>query len=318
MTIQQQQQLLCSTMKVHNRTRYYGNADIIPVMVLSMIYDLRSQCISLSDECLLKLDMLVAKMELSQDVCQTRGSMAFFEGNEKIIPIRVRPKSSFSEEVSLHVDSNSLYLLPGPSVKVFQQEDFLKNYNGIEPEYLIIVTLPRHGTLKYKNVNVKSNDVIPFTDISNLIYHRSEIDTYQDPFIFQVSDKQLKLTTNMANFTINVDGKINEPPIVGDGSAVTPYNETLIFTREMFTTNTTPPYHDPEGDLPLKLKITSLPTKGTMSLRGVPLIVNQELDFINDIDTGSLIYIPDGQFVSEQNIDFTFAIMDSGSGQYSE
>lgn len=283
-----------------------------------MIYDLRSQCISLSDECSLKLDMLVAKMELSQDVCQMRGEPVFFEENEKLIPIRVKPKSSFSETVSLHVDSNSVYLEEGPDTKSFIQENFLKNYNGVEPEYLIIVTLPRYGILKYKDVDVQSNSVILFTDIANLIYHRSEINTYQDSFIFQVSDKQLKLTTNMANFTINVDGKINQPPVIGDGSAVTPYNQTLVFTREMFTTNTVPPYHDPEGDLPLKLKITSLPTTGVMSLRGVPLIVNQEIDFVNDIDSGELTYTPDGQIVNEQNIDFTFSIMDSGSGQYSE
>jgi len=122
----------------------------------------------------------------------------------------------------------------------------------------------------------------------------------------------------MANFTIIVDEYVNQPASeVGDGSATINYGETLVYTRAMFTTNTTPPYADPEGDAALNLKVLSLPIAGLLKLSGVNITINQIIPFTS-IDSGLMTYVPDGTVLTAYNTSFTFSIADAGSGQYTE
>jgi hypothetical protein len=120
----------------------------------------------------------------------------------------------------------------------------------------------------------------------------------------------------MALFNINVTGYENKPPTIGDGERNTNYGEAITLTRADFTTNTTPPYYDPEGDLPLNLKVLSLPAGGILRLNGVDVVVNQELSFINDIDTGLFTYTPDLNNTAAHSVNFNFSISDVGSGTY--
>ena len=118
----------------------------------------------------------------------------------------------------------------------------------------------------------------------------------------------------MANFTITVDSYENLPASsVGDGSATTNFGETLVYTRDMFTTNTVPPYADPEGDAALNLKITSLPTNGLLKLNGNNITINAIVSF-DDIDSGLFTYVPDNQISAGYDASFTFEIADAGSG----
>lgn len=120
----------------------------------------------------------------------------------------------------------------------------------------------------------------------------------------------------MALFNINVTAYDNQPPIIGDGERTTNYGEPITLIRADFTTNTTPPYSDPEGDLPLTLRIDSLPIAGKLQLNGVDVIITQEVDFITDIDANLLTYIPDLDNLDAYAVDFNFSISDVGSGQF--
>lgn len=120
----------------------------------------------------------------------------------------------------------------------------------------------------------------------------------------------------MALFNINVTEYNNQPPIVGDGERTTNYGDPITLTRADFTTNTTPPYFDPEGDAPLTLRIDTLPTGGVLRLDGVDLIATQELDFVADIDTGLFTYTPDLNITTAHSVDFLFSISDTGSGLF--
>lgn len=120
----------------------------------------------------------------------------------------------------------------------------------------------------------------------------------------------------MALFNINVTAYDNQPPAIGDGERTTNYGEAITLTRADFTTNTTPPYEDPEGDAPLTLRIDSLPTGGKLELNGVAVVLNQELSFVNDIDTGLFTYTPDLNSTAAHTVDFQFAIADAGSGLF--
>jgi hypothetical protein len=120
----------------------------------------------------------------------------------------------------------------------------------------------------------------------------------------------------MANFNITVAPYSNQAPTVGDGQRNANYGEDVTFTRADFTTNTTPPYSDPEGDSPLTLRIDSLPLSGILKLNGAAVAVNQEIDFVSEIDTGLLKYTPDLNNTAAHDTDFNFSIADAGSGVF--
>jgi hypothetical protein len=81
----------------------------------------------------------------------------------------------------------------------------------------------------------------------------------------------------------------------------------------MFTTNTVPPYSDPEGDAALNLKVLTLPTIGLLKYNAINVTLNQIIPF-SGIDSGLLIYVPDNTNLNAYNASFTFQIADAGSG----
>lgn len=121
----------------------------------------------------------------------------------------------------------------------------------------------------------------------------------------------------MANFNITITAYDNQPPVIGDGARSATHGEEVVFTRADFTTNTTPPYSDPEGDLPLNLKVLALPLEGTLKLSGVDVVLNQEISFITDIDAGNFTFVGDIANLGDADINFEFSISDAGSGNFS-
>ncbi len=120
----------------------------------------------------------------------------------------------------------------------------------------------------------------------------------------------------MALFNINITAYDNKPPTIGDGERSTNYGDSITFTRADFTTNTTPPYYDPEGDAALTLRINSLPIGGILRLDGIDVVINQQLDFTTEVDTGLFTYTPDLNSTAAHSVDFQFSIADAGSGLF--
>tara|TARA_R110000822_G_scaffold227017_3_gene359733 strand:+ start:3402 stop:4133 length:732 start_codon:yes stop_codon:yes gene_type:complete len=185
-------------------------------------------------------------------------------------------------------------------------------------ENVKIVILPSQGSLTLSSVAVSAGDNISANDIAlgNLKYQAFIGNTpgYDNTIHFSVSDVGSSLFSSTNRFEIMVDAKINEAPSeVGDGTADVDYSLTLTFTRAMFTTETTPPYSDPEGDGALLLKIKTLPALGNIKLNGVNVIVDEIITF-SDIDLELLTYVPDNADTDGDVQGFTFEIADSGSG----
>lgn len=120
----------------------------------------------------------------------------------------------------------------------------------------------------------------------------------------------------MANFNINIGSYVNQPPTIGDGTQTTNYGVPITLTRADFTDNTTPPYFDPEGDLPLNLKVTSLPAEGLLKVNGIDVAVNQEISFVSEIDANLFTYTPNNANTSAHAVAFNFEISDLGSTTY--
>lgn len=179
------------------------------------------------------------------------------------------------------------------------------------------------GTLHINNDLVIIGDEILVTDISNgLLEFRSSTSTgsqKNNRFTFDVADIGSGMYGNIiGEVVIENESEVNEPPTIGDGEANIDHGNILIFTRDMFTTQTTPPYYDPEGDAALLLKITSLPTNGIIKLgslffpNNIPIQINQIINF-NDIDNALLTFTPDDLIITTDIENFTFEIADAGS-----
>ena len=94
------------------------------------------------------------------------------------------------------------------------------------------------------------------------------------------------------------------------------YNELHTFTVANFTSETTPPYVDPEADALSSVKILSLPVIGSLELSAVPVIVNDVITE-SDISLGNLTYQCDpAQTVGYFDKSMSFTLSDAGSGLF--
>lgn len=122
----------------------------------------------------------------------------------------------------------------------------------------------------------------------------------------------------MGKMVITVNARVNLPPSqVGDNTLITSHATQVVFTRDDFTTNTTPAYSDPEGDPAENLRVLNLPANGTLNLNAVAVTVNQVISF-TDIDSGLFTYDPDPNITTLRDVEFDSEIADSGSGQYTQ
>ena len=82
------------------------------------------------------------------------------------------------------------------------------------------------------------------------------------------------LVTPASAFTIKkVANYNNEPPTVSDVSKAATENTTIVFQAADFTAKFT----DPDSDSLVKIKVTSLPTHGTLKLADTAVEINQEI-----------------------------------------
>jgi len=208
---------------------------------------------------------------------------------------------------------------PGDYI-TFTKDIFLNNYYDKEvdlPKEILFVNDTIYGTILSNNKIIKANDIIKVSDIENTIYIRNSYLNYTENINFKVNDNNPNTKfSNMATFTITVNEYINQPPDqIGNNSVTLNNGQTYVFTVEDFTTNTTPPYEDPEGDGPYKLKILTLPADGSkLSNNGTILGVNSEILF-TDIANGLFTLEPTAN-LNTHSFNFNFTISDLGSEQY--
>ena len=193
---------------------------------------------------------------------------------------------------------------------------------GDAANYIKILSLPDQGSLTLDGGAVSINDIITVGQIStgDFVYTPDDLNTdaVTTSFQFDVADSgSLSLSgLNDGILTIQTAAQPNLPPDnVGDNAINALYGTSIIFTQANFTTETTPPYSDPEGDDPFALKILSLPADGTLQLDGVPVAVNQEIPF-TEIDAGYLVFVPNVLTITSNILTFDFAVSDEGSQEF--
>lgn len=120
----------------------------------------------------------------------------------------------------------------------------------------------------------------------------------------------------MGVITINASAKDNQPPSLSGWLSISlDYGTTHTFTLANFTTETNPPYSDPEGDNLSGIKITELPLLGELRLSGAPVNINDEIG-VGDISAGNLTYLANGDNAGYTDGNSRFTVKDSGSNTY--
>ena len=193
---------------------------------------------------------------------------------------------------------------------------------GDAMSYIKILSYPQNGNLYLSAVQVNIGDLIFSGNITanNFTYvaESGNASTYNDLFSFDVADIGSNSLSGLSagKITIEVASAVNQPPSeVGDNSFTLNHGQSKIFNVAAFTTETIPPYADPEGDPAAKIKILTLPANGTLKFNGTNVIVNQVIT-VAEISAGYLVYVPDVAIETLQNLFFNFSVADSGSGLF--
>jgi hypothetical protein len=171
---------------------------------------------------------------------------------------------------------------------VFSPSDF--PYSDIEGDALAqvkITALPTHGTLRLVGTDVVLNQVLSAADIAagNLDFTPAvnANGAAYDSFDFQVNDGT-DYSAASHTMTVNVT-PVNDAPTSADHTVTTNEDTAYVFSPSDF------PYSDIEGDALAQVKITALPTHGTLRLNGTDVVLNQVLSAA-DIAAGNLVFTP--------------------------
>ena len=125
-----------------------------------------------------------------------------------------------------------------------------------------------------------------------------------------------KLINDMATITMDSGAYENLPPdVVGDNTIATNNRIVVVYTMAHFTSGTTPPYNDPEGDPADAIRVDTLPIDGQLKLNGANVVAGQIISKI-DIDNSLFTFVPPDQDALDQDT-WTFSVRDTGSGQFS-
>jgi hypothetical protein len=255
-------------------------------------------------------DRFADVMNRCKDVCTYRVALNILNASQETI-------NSMNNHPPTVADVEKIY--SGDSYN-FVYSDFTREFNDIDlgdrPKFVRIVTLPTTGVIKYLGAAIPAGFVFDLVDITDVTYELNGGSEEETQFIFQTSDNnQNVLFSNEAVFKFDLSEKTNNmPPTIGDNTITVDKNVTTVLTLEMFTSQTTAPYNDPENDLVDAIRIDRLHStnKGTFYLNGTPvtegLIINRE-----QLENNEFTHI--GTDEEDIHADgFEFSVRDEGSG----
>lgn len=201
----------------------------------------------------------------------------------------------------------------------FLRSDFTTGFadpNGDNPGTVKILQNTFKGQLFFNGTLINGDGfTFPIAQVGNLQYKFTVTasDAKFDKIFFQISDDNPSPKfSNMATFAIAVTPHTNQPPDeVGNNSIVLSNRVTRTFTLADFTSGTTPPYHDPEGDGVYQLRVDTLPALGSLLLNGVAVTAGQIIN-ASAINAAQFTYVSPNQDTTA-NVSFNFSLSDTGS-----
>lgn len=239
----------------------------------------------------------------------------------KYVEIKGVPKIDGLEHLGSSVQTGLRFLAVNSSGLTFKLSDQYAVYGGVTYKFSknISEIVSDYEALGYK-LTSNTNGVLGFEkpkDLTNgVTVSGVQVPNTGYAFIFTTTDDSgSELESNIATLNLVPVGDINvkevyvnTPPTVGDNTITVNRSDVKILSRDVFLKF----YNDMEGDAAYELRIDSLPTNGTLYLRGVPVTVGQILSFKDDIDAKAFTFDPDTN-TAVTNVAFSFSVSDVGS-----
>ncbi|WP_190761265.1 FG-GAP-like repeat-containing protein [Microcoleus sp. FACHB-68] len=172
----------------------------------------------------------------------------------------------------------------------FTATDFQSAFGDLDNDALSkikIPSLPDNGSLTLNGVAVTANQEIEPAALANLAFTPDADFSGVITFGWNGFDGTAYAAAG-ANVSLAVD-VINTAPTLGNISKAGNENADIAFTAADFTGQ----FSDADGNPLSKVKITSLPTNGTLKLSGVSVTANQEIEAAA---LGNLVFSPNANF----------------------
>ncbi|GAB4291141.1 MAG: hypothetical protein Fur0025_26230 [Oscillatoriaceae cyanobacterium] len=186
----------------------------------------------------------------------------------------------------------------------FKLADFpFNDVDGDPPASITITDFPGPGTLLFNGQPVTPGQVIPADQIGSLTFTPAPGSSGTNPgFQFTVSDGQGN--SQPATMTLNVGAAVNNPPTSGDKTVTLNEDSSYSFLETDFA------FTDTDGGNFTSIKITSLPTAGTLQLGTTAVNVGA---VILKASIGTLKFTPDPNANGTNYANFQFTVND-GTG----
>ncbi|MET0274136.1 MAG: cadherin-like domain-containing protein, partial [Phenylobacterium sp.] len=181
-----------------------------------------------------------------------------------------------------------------------------------------ITTLPAGGTLSYDGSPVTAGEVVVLGPGHDLIYqpaHDGEGVGY-DSFTFQVKDSGntsfdgVNLDPTPNTITVDVD-PLNDAPVGVNSTLNVDQDAPRVLRAADFT------FTDVEGDALASVKITTLPTHGTLTFDGAPATAGVTVTAA-DLAAGKLVFTPAAGQSGAAYATLTFQVQDDGGTAFDQ
>jgi hypothetical protein len=278
---------LSSMARTDKRFKYYGTGDIMNISLLKMIY--KYSCYVPTYAELQRLDSMVSLLQqMDPDICVNVQNGDFFPETGGVVAPTVDTLNTGPT-----ISANSI-TVTGQNYSTFVAGDFVVGFTDPESDGsgdIIIKSLPANGSLTY--------DSIPVTVFTWAVYD----DNIQIPAI-----------SNTATMTVTVNAiSAASSTTIGDLTLYQSNRAVTIITLSMMTSQLTPPYNDPEGDLIDAIRIDEISTAnvGVFKVNGVDAVVG---DIITREDLQANLFTHEGPDVDTVSSDtMNFSARDEGS-----
>lgn len=260
-----------SVMNVTKRFAHYGEGDINDLSLLKLCY--KYACYADDYESLQKINKIVSDLQMKNpDICMDFSNI---DGFPSSIP---EDFPTFdSSNTAPTVDGKTVTILGSSILYTFSLSDFTTNFADAEGHgigKITIKSIPIQPLL-YNGIQVIIGQEISTPSL--LTYDRVGATAYTNTFNFSIFDNYLDDPKESIDTTILIDVLIsdNQAATIGDNTIYPGNRVTTVLTLAMFTTNLSPQYSDPEGDLIDAIRIDEISdaNTGVYYLSGNPISV---------------------------------------------
>ena len=168
--------------------------------------------------------------------------------------------------------------------------DFTNAFNDSDGDSLVkikITSLPDNGTLALSGTAVTANQEIDAADLGNLVFTPAANFNGSTSFGWNGFDG-IAYAADDATVSLTVN-PINDAPVLGTVTISGDEDSAISFSSENFSSH----FSDSDGESLAKVKISSLPADGTLTLDGTAVSENQEIE---PSELGNLVFTPAANF----------------------